>query len=342
MPRLSSRFPQALLLAAILIYPVTSVLPAQTSNKSLTNSFNNPPADAKPMVRWWWFGTAVEKPEILRELEQMRADGIGGAELAFVYPQVLDDSAKGLKNLSFLSPAMLDAVHYAQSEGRRLGLRIDVTLCSGWPYGGPATTLAEAAGNLRTIEVPVAAHALVAIPPSLDQGDSIISAAIVDLLPVSTSEHCGFAYGNVCGGFATPHTPQTRNSPSQITWNPASARPLPTAGGNITPSDHARVALFFISSHTKQVVKRAAVGAEGYVLDPFSHQAVATHLKAVGEPLARAFGATSPYAIFSDSLEAYGADWTPNLSAEFQKRRGYDLIPHLPELVAEAPLPPKR
>jgi len=286
------------------------------------------------MVRWWWFGTAVEKPEILRELEQMRADGIGGAELAFVYPQVLDDSAKGLKNLSFLSPAMLDAVHYAQAEGRRLGLRIDVTLCSGWPYGGPATTLAEAAGNLRTIEVPVGAHALVAIPPSLDQGDAIISAAIVDLLPVSTSEHCGFAYGNVCGGFATPHTPQTRNTPSQITWNPASARPLPTVGGNITPSDKSRIALFFISSHTKQVVKRAAVGAEGYVLDPFSHQAVATHLKAVGEPLVKAFGATPPYAIFSDSLEAYGADWTPNLPTEFQKRRGYDLIPHLPELVA--------
>jgi hypothetical protein len=42
---------------------------------------------------------------------------------------------------------------------------------------------------------------------------------------------------------------------------------------------------------------------------------------------------TPPYAIFSDSLEAYGADWTPNLPAEFKKRRGYDLLPHLAELV---------
>ena len=81
-------------------------------------------------------------------------------------------------------------------------------------------------------------------------------------------------------------------------------------------------------------MKRAAVGAEGWVLDPFSKQAVATHLKAVGEPLVSAFGATPPYAIFSDSLEAYGADWTPELPAEFLKRRGYDLLPHLPELVA--------
>ena len=70
------------------------------------------------------------------------------------------------------------------------------------------------------------------------------------------------------------------------------------------------------------------------MLDPFSHQAVATHLEKVGEPLVKAFGNTPPYAIFSDSLEAYGADWTPSLPAEFKKRRGYDLIPHLPELVA--------
>ena len=69
-------------------------------------------------------------------------------------------------------------------------------------------------------------------------------------------------------------------------------------------------------------------------MDPFSRQAVADHLKAVGEPLVGAFGATPPYAVFSDSLEAYGADWTPELPAEFLKRRGYDLLPHLPELVA--------
>ena len=222
---------------------------------------------------------------------------------------------------------MLDSVHYAQAEGRNLGLRIDVTLCSGWPYGGPATTLDDAAGRLRTIEVPIPVNALTSVPaPTLEEGDSIISAALVDLLPASTSEHCGFAYGTM--GFTTPHTAPTATAHSQITRNPGHCR----TGGNITPAP--RTALFFIASHTRQQVKRAAVGAEGYVLDPFSQQAVATHLKAVGEPLVKAFGDTPPYAIFSDSLEAYGADWTPNLPAEFLKRRGYDLLPHLPELVA--------
>ncbi len=106
------------------------------------------------MVRWWWFGIAAERPEILRELQQMKADGIGGVELAFEYPQVVDDPAKGLTNQPFLSPAMLDDVRYAQSEGTKLGLRVDVTLGSGWPYGGPSTALAEAAGQLRVLEIP--------------------------------------------------------------------------------------------------------------------------------------------------------------------------------------------
>jgi hypothetical protein len=283
------------------------------------------------MMRWWWFGAAVEKPEILRELQQMKADGIGGAELAFVYPEVLDDPAKNLKNLPFLSPAMLDAVHYAQAEGRKLGLRIDVTLCSGWPYGGPATTLAEAAGRLRTAEVEVPANATSVIPPKLEEGESLISASIV----AKTFVPCSFENGSVCGAPA-PTSSGGHNTPPPVTWDATTAQPLTLTAASITirPSEKLRTALFFIASHTKQQVKRAAAGAEGYVLDPFSQQAVATHLKAVGEPLVKAFGDTPPYAIFSDSLEAYGADWTPTLPAEFLKRRGYDLLLHLPELVA--------
>jgi len=140
------------------------------SVETIRKDFMNPPNEARPMVRWWWFGPAVVKPEILRELEQMKADGIQGAELAFVYPEVLDDPAKGLKNLPFLSPEMLDDVNYAQSEGRKLGLRIDVTLCSGWPYGGPHITLAEAVGSMHVIEVPVPANATTAAIPATNAG----------------------------------------------------------------------------------------------------------------------------------------------------------------------------
>jgi hypothetical protein len=278
-------------------------LRAETAIANLKTQFENPPDDTKPMMRWWWFGVAVEKPEILRELQQMKADGIGGAELAFVYPQVVDDPVKGLVNEPFLSSAMLENVAYAAQEAHTLGLRLDVTLGSGWPYGGPATTLAEAAGRLRVLQLPVAPGATSLPSFQLEDGETLLSISLVNGDPKN--------------------------------WQSASAMQLkPEQEKNLPPGTVPRTALVFIAGHTGQQVKRAAVGAEGWVLDPFSHQAVATHLHAVGEPLLKAFGATPPYAVFSDSLEAYGADWTADLPAEFSKRRGYDLLPHLPELVA--------
>jgi hypothetical protein len=82
------------------------------------------------------------------------------------------------------------------------------------------------------------------------------------------------------------------------------------------------------------MVKRAAAGAEGYVLDHFSRASIDAHIANVATPLVNAFGSQPPYSVFSDSLEVYESDWTTNFPAEFEKRRGYDLIPHLPELLA--------
>jgi alpha-L-rhamnosidase len=294
----------------LLLMPIPSALSQQRSTAGVENTakiyqnFMMPPSDARPMVRWWWFGVAVQKTEILHELEQMKADGIGGVELAFVYPQVLDDPARELENLPFLSPAMLNDVTYAETEGRKLGLRVDLTLCSGWPYGGPSTTLTEAAGRLQTVQVLLGPGQTTVSSPRLAEGDSIVSVQIAKGVP-----------GN---------------------WDATSARPVNLTQDTTTfaPGTDSRTVLFFIAGHSRQQVKRSAVGAEGYVLDPFSHEAVSSYLRSVGAPLVNAFGNTPPFAIFSDSLEAYGADWTPSLPAEFLRRRGYDLLPHLAELVS--------
>ncbi len=88
-------------------------------------------------MRWWWFGPAVTKPEIKLELEQMKAAGIGGVEIATLYPLALDDPQAGFRNLPYLSDEYIDALHFAAAEARRLGMRIDITLGSGWPFGGP-------------------------------------------------------------------------------------------------------------------------------------------------------------------------------------------------------------
>ncbi len=67
---------------------------------SVRAAFASPPADARPMMRWWWFGTAVEKPELARELRDMKAGGIGGAEIQPVYALELRRSGNGVPQLS--------------------------------------------------------------------------------------------------------------------------------------------------------------------------------------------------------------------------------------------------
>jgi hypothetical protein len=267
--------------------------------QSLHDGFVHPAADARPIMRWWWFGPAVVKPELEKELVTMKNAGIGGVEIQPVYPMMLDDESKGIKNLKYMSPEFLDAVSFANQKARSLGLRVDITLGSGWPYGGPSTSLAEAAGRLRVEFVPIT-HTPVETP-KLAEGETLIAA------------------------FAAKGTKEHFDAASAVRFDGAAVDP---------PADGSHVAIFFIQSHTRQAVKRAAYGAEGFVLDHMARQAIETHLNTVADPLVKAFGSQPPYSVFSDSLEVYGADWTPAMATEFQKRRGYDLIAHLPELAA--------
>jgi alpha-L-rhamnosidase len=291
LPRLGSAL-------AFLLFTAQFVL-AQNPVDSLHRGFLDPPDNAKAMMRWWWFGPAVVKPELAKELETMRDAGMGGVEIQPVYPLMLDDPAKGIVNLRYLSPDFLGDVSFVNARAHELGLRVSMTLGSGWPYGGPGTTLALAAGQLKIAAVPVRNGT--ASPPPLAQGDSLIAA------------------------FLVAGTEKSFDTASAKQFDPSG--PVPSATRNST-------ALYFIASHTQQMVKRAAFGAEGYVLDHFLRAAIDEHLKDVATPLVNAFRDRPPYSVFSDSLEVYGSDWTADLPAEFKERRGYDLIPHLPELLA--------
>lgn len=97
-----------------------------------------------------------------------------------------------------------------------------------------------------------------------------------------------------------------------------------------------REVLFFISSRTGMMVKRPSAGAEGFVLNHYDRGALTAYLERVGDRLLQAFGANPPYAVFCDSLEVYESDWTPDFLDQFRTRRGYDLKPYLPALVADA------
>ncbi len=275
--------------------------------ESLRRGFAQPPADARIMMRWWWYGAGVDKHELEAEMHKMKEGGIGGFEVQPVYPLELDDPGKNFRNLPYLSNDYLDALRFTSEKARELGLRMDITLGSGWPFGGPHIGVTEAAGRLRCdrVDVPTKENSLPM--PVISNGEKLLAIFL--------------AKGD-----------EKRFEPTGITQ----INTIEHGRLQLPPSiTGPHVVLFFIASRTGQQVKRPALGAEGFVLDHYSRAAIDHHLKVVGEPLLKAFGANPPYAVFSDSLEVYNSDWTDDLPQEFQRRRGYDIIPYLPALIGD-------
>jgi len=284
-----------------LLFAAMLALSGTAHATNLAQGFRLPPADTRPMVRWWWFGGAVEEGELAREIRVMKTGGFGGFEIQPVYPLAVDGDIPGVVNRPYLSDAFLKAVGFANTTGRAEGLRVDVTLGSGWPFGGPWITpnLASSAIKLDRIDIPAGAAG--ADIPALAAGQTIVAAFL---------------------GADMDHAQAVDVAPGRFT----------TA---VAAQD--RTLFVLLQAPTGQQVKRATIGAEGAVLDHMNVQAVQAHLDGVGEPLLKAFGAAPPYAVFSDSLEVYGADWTGDILPEFRKRRGYDLKPHLLALFQETP-----
>jgi hypothetical protein len=273
----------------------------------LWKSFVKPPDDCRIMMRWWWFGPAVTQDELEREMRTMKEAGIGGFEIQPVYPLALDDPSSGIRNLYYLSDGFLDALRFVSQKAQEFGMRLDLTLASGWPYGGAKVLGSQAAGMLRVARVPVLASDDSVPIPSLEAGETMLAAWAV-------------------------HDDQKQLSGENIQQLGSLSGPRVKVSG----ADGARAVLFFIASRTGMQVKRAALGAEGFVIDHYDGTAVEAYLRSVGDRLMQAFFSHKPYAVFSDSLEVERSNWTPDILAQFQRRRGYDLKLHLLSLVGDA------
>jgi hypothetical protein len=93
-------------------------------------------------MRWWWFGPSVTRPELDRELTAMADAGLGRVEVAYVYPLATPTT-------DFGSADFLADLRFAADRAHELGLRFDLTLGSGWSFGGPHISPELAARQLH-------------------------------------------------------------------------------------------------------------------------------------------------------------------------------------------------
>jgi len=129
--------------------------PACAQQLSLESGWENPPIEARTRCFWWWLNGNVTKQVITRDLEEMRAKGMGGGLL-------IDADGSGQRGNEmvpagpmFGSEPWRELMVHAVHEADRLGLELCLAIQSGWNLGGPDITPDEMAKQVTWSELTV-------------------------------------------------------------------------------------------------------------------------------------------------------------------------------------------
>ncbi|MDZ7372824.1 MAG: glycosyl hydrolase [candidate division KSB1 bacterium] len=245
--------------------------------------------ESRPGTYWWWMGSAVDSTHLRHNLLQLHQAGIGGVLVIPIY------GVRGYEAqfVDFLGPRWMALFSYAVAVAESLGMWLDMSTGTGWPFGGSHVRPEFAAKGFQLVRMTAALDH----PAELE----------VDPTSVRAAE----AYGP--DGSRQSLLAQLAQS-ARLKWCP--------------PSGTWQIVVL-LQKGTGQRVKRAAPGNEGWVLDPFSPRAMRYYLQRFDTAFA-VHGSPWPRCHYHDSYEYYGANWTDDLLREFEVRRGYRLEDHLP------------
>jgi len=98
----------------------------------------------------------------------------------------------------------------------------------------------------------------------------------------------------------------------------------------VPTGEHALYGLVKVTGFMEVI--NGAPGASGPVLNHYNEDAVRKYLFKMSDSIEAETGSLSQHirALFTDSMELEGANWSSDMTLEFTKRRGYDLFPFLP------------
>jgi hypothetical protein len=109
----------------------------------LDQGWENPPRLARTRVWWWWLNGDTDKQTITRDLEAMKANGIGGANVIDAGGDDQDGNRRVPHGPDFGSEEWRGLFSHAVAEAERLGLELGFNIQSGWNLGGPKVPIEE-------------------------------------------------------------------------------------------------------------------------------------------------------------------------------------------------------
>ena len=273
----------------------------------------SPTREARVNTRWWWYGGAVEEREVRRQLEAMWDAGIGGVEIQFIYPLDFDDPSAGQRHTDFFSPEFFKILDFTLSCAKELDIDVDLTLGSGWPFGG------------SFVEDTMAPDILVPLSHDVT-GPCVFSFDYTCVLPgeIERVVLCRVRDGALDAETARDITDSVM--PTFIeTWRWGSK-----LEASIPEGPH-RIFTFVVQKY-KQNIGKPAPNMQGLAIDHCRKEVADFYFRTMGDALIARLGQGRIRSFFCDSIELGGCNWTKPMLAEFQNRRGYDLAPYLPAL----------
>jgi hypothetical protein len=285
------------------------------------DTFRQPDACYRPFVRWWWNGNKVQPGELIRELRLLKEAGIGGVEINPVkFPEYTDDL--GIESLQWLGDEWIDALKTTFDEAKKSDMTCDLIVGSGWPFGGEFLKDDER-GQIMVIGVTKFEGPLLyetSVFNLLKEADPRISEPYSGRLPQLLSLRL----------VPDPISDLTEeiDLTDQIRDNHDKILQI-----HIPEGKHALYSLVRINAFGGVI--NGAPGADGPTLNHFDRGAVMKYLTHMSDAIERRIGPLSGHirALFTDSMELEGANWTSDLAETFAARRGYDVMPYLPYLL---------
>jgi hypothetical protein len=293
---------------------------AMKNGSWLYEQFKNPSSQYRPFVRWWWNGNKVEAGELVRELRLLKQAGIGGVEINPVqFPSRFEGDDMGKPSLNWLGREWTGMLQVVFKETKELDMTCDLIVGSGWPFGQENLTESEQARILvigvRKLTGP--------LDYSVSRDELFLEAD-----PAVSSPWAGRRYKLLSLTLA----PDPVSDMQSIT-DLSDRIDDQFFDLFIPPGDHALIALIEVTGFMEVI--NGAPGASGPVLDHFNEAAVNKFLRRMSDTIESDTGPLSDHvrALFTDSMELEGSNWTGDMRDEFIRRRGYDLFPYLPLLL---------
>jgi hypothetical protein len=308
-----------------------------TAADELERGFTHPPDSARPWVYWFWLNGNITSNGITADLEAMKRVGIGGVLIMEV------DQGAPVGSADFMGAQWRNLFKHVAAEARRLGLQVNLNNDAGWngsggPWIKPEQSMQKVVWTETNLAGPERFEGTLAQPEKVAEFYRDIT--VLAFPKVGAHRIAGIRQKALFEtGFVD--LPADQSLPPEMVID--RSRIL-----DLTPRMNCNGRLQWEVPEGEWTVLRlghTSTGAEnapapktgrGLECDKLSKEGIEANFagmmaKVVGDTRSKSARAEAGLvATHIDSWENGAQNWTAKMREEFQKRRGYELLPFLP------------